>query len=257
MNVRRHTVRSAAAALIAAAALVVAPACSSTKSTTIELRVLAASSLTETFTQLGHTFEQQHPGVKVTFSFGGSSGLAQQLVAGAPADVFAAASNATMKTVEDAHLAAGAPTTFARNRLDIAVPPNSSKVTTYRDIVKPGVTLAVCAPEVPCGAAAQALFTATGLTPHPATEEQDVKSVLTKVELDEVDAGVVYVTDVRAAGDKVRSIVVPDVAQAIATYPLAALSGSKHHDLAQELVAFLSGPQGEQVLQAAGFLPPS
>ncbi|HVU73595.1 MAG TPA: molybdate ABC transporter substrate-binding protein [Mycobacteriales bacterium] len=242
--------------VLAATALATVPACSSSKAKTVELRVLAASSLTETFSQLGHDFEQSHPGVEVTFSFGGSSGLAQQLAAGAPADVFAAASSTTMKTVQDAGLLDGAPVTFARNRLAVAVPPGSTKVQTYPDIAKPGVALAICAAEVPCGAAAQALFTATGLTPHPATEEQDVKSVLTKVELGEADAGVVYITDVRAAGDKVGSVAVPYVEGAVASYPIAALSASKHRALAEQLVAYLSGAHGEQVLQAAGFLPP-
>ena len=256
MTTRRGAPRGIAVVLATAAALVALPACSSAKHSTVELRVLAASSLTGTFTRLGHDFEHDHPGVQVTFSFGGSSGLAQQLVAGAPADVFAAASNATMKTVQDANLLDGAPVTFARNRLAVAVPPGSTKVASYADIAKPGITLAICAAEVPCGAAAQALFTATNLTPHPATEEQDVKSVLTKVELGEADAGVVYVTDVKSAGTRVGSVPVPDVQEAIATYPMAALSASKHVDVAHELVAYLSGSRGEQVLQAAGFLSP-
>src|SRR4051812_47018525 len=163
------------------------------------LFVFAAASLTETFTSLGKTFETAHPGVTVKFNFGGSSALAQQITQGAPADVFAAASPATMKIVTDAHGAASTPAVFARNRLEIAVPPgNPGKVKTVEDLADPKLKVVECAPEVPCGAAAVKALGAAKVTVKPVSQEQDVKAALTKVRLGEADAALVYRTDVQA-----------------------------------------------------------
>ena len=180
-----------------------APAASSASSSAPSggqaLTVFAAASLTETFTELGKTFEAAHPGAKVTFNFGSSATLAQQITQGAPADVFAAASPATMKTVTDSSLAAG-PVTFVRNQLQIAVPAdNPAKVADLKDLADTKVKVALCAAQVPCGAAAVKALDAAGLKVTPVTFEQDVKATLTKVELGEVDAALVY-THRRAGG---------------------------------------------------------
>lgn len=254
------TLEDVKSAVLPAALLVGASACSggtsaaSTRTTT--LTVLAAASLKETFTDIGAAFEAAHPGVHVRFSFAGSSTLAEQITAGSPADVFAAASTSTMQTVLDAQLVAGAPVVFARNRLELAVARHGS-VRSLADAVRSGVRLALCAPAVPCGAAARRLLAAEHLTAHPVTEEQDVKSVLAKVQLGEADCGLVYVTDVHAAAGKVLGVPLPDVPAAVATYPIASLRRSGQPSLAQEFVAAVTSAAGEQVLQRAGFLPPA
>jgi molybdate transport system substrate-binding protein len=221
------------------------------------LFVFAAASLTETFTSLGKTFEAAHPGVRVKFNFGGSSALAQQITQGAPADVFAAASPATMKTVTDAGDAAGAPATFVRNRLEIAVPPgNPGRVRTLKDLADPKVKVVECAPQVPCGAAALQALKAAGLTVRPVSQEQDVKAALTKVRLNEADAALVYRTDVKSAGGEVTGIDFPEAAKAINDYPIAALAEAPQPALAQDFVRLVLSDQGRSVLRQAGFESP-
>jgi molybdate transport system substrate-binding protein len=219
--------------------------------------VFAASSLKVTFTTLIADFETANPGLKVTPSYGGSDTLAAQITQGAPVDVFAAASTATMGTVTTAGDAVGTPQVFAKNELEIAVAPkNPDHIATLADVTKSGVKLAVCAPTVPCGAAATKAFAAASLTPHPVTLEQDVTSVLTKVELGEVDAGIVYQTDVKSAGSKVAGVNFAEAASAINTYPIAVLKGAKNPTGAQAFVAYVLSPAGQQILQAAGFQQP-
>jgi molybdate transport system substrate-binding protein len=221
------------------------------------LFVFAAASLTETFTSLGKTFESAHPGVKVKFNFGGSSTLAQQITQGAPADVFAAASPATMKTVTDAKEVSGTPTTFVRNRLEIAVPPgNPGKVKTLKDLTDPKLKVVECAPEVPCGAAALKALAAANLKVKPASQEQDVKAALTKVRLDEADAALVYRTDVKAAAGKVTGIDFPEAAKAINDYPIATLAKAPQPALAGQFVQLVLSAQGRSVLTQAGFESP-
>ncbi|MDQ4008631.1 MAG: molybdate ABC transporter substrate-binding protein, partial [Actinomycetota bacterium] len=184
-----------------------------------EVVVFAAASLTEVFGRLGREFEAAHPGVQVAFSFGGSSSLGPQVVAGAPADVFAAASRQTMARVAAGGATDRRPVLFARNRLQIAVPPgNPGDVHGLADFARDELALALCAPQVPCGAAARRALSAAGVRARPDTLEQDVKAVLTKVELGEVDAGLVYRSDVRAAGDRVHGIGFPAAAQAVNDY---------------------------------------
>jgi molybdate transport system substrate-binding protein len=221
-----------------------------------ELTVFAAASLTGSFTELGEAFEAAHPGTTVRFNFGSSATLAQQIVQGAPADVFAAASPATMKTVTDASLAAS-PATFARNRLQIAVPgDNPAKVDDLKDLTDPKVKVALCAEQVPCGAAARKALDAAGLRVDPVTLEQDVKATLTKVELGEVDAALVYRTDVIASGGKVTGISFPEADQAINDYPIAALAKAPAGDLAKRFVDLVLSRRGEEVLAKAGFETP-
>jgi molybdate transport system substrate-binding protein len=220
------------------------------------LTVFAAASLTESFKALGHTFEAAHPGVQVTFNFGGSSALAQQITQGAPADVFAAASPATMKTVTDAGDAT-APKTFVKNRLEIAVPPaNPGKIVALKDLANAKLKVVLCAPQVPCGAAAIKALGAAGLKVTPVSQEQDVKAALTKVELGEADAALVYRTDVKSAGDKVKGIDFPESLKAINTYPIAVLAKAPQAALAQDFTQLVTSAPGQQVLQQAGFEAP-
>ncbi len=215
------------------------------------ITVFAAASLTEAFTEIARDLEAEQPGTTVVLSFGASSTLARQIVDGAPADVFAAASPATMATVVDAG-GAEQPRVFARNTLQIAVPDDAPDVA-LADFADPDRTLALCAPEVPCGAAATEVFRTAGITPRPDTLEQDVKAALSRVRLGEVDAALVYRTDVLAAGDEVRGIDVPEAAAAVNDYPVAPLSESRNRDGAAQFVQWVLSQEGQRVLAHAGF----
>ncbi|MCP2279262.1 molybdate ABC transporter substrate-binding protein [Nocardia amikacinitolerans] len=219
--------------------------------------VFAAASLTETFTELGKRFEAAHPGVKVVYSFGASSALAEQINQGAPADVFASAAPKNMQQVRDKGEVTVEPVTFVRNRLEIAVPKgNPGKITGLADFGKTEPKLALCAEQVPCGAAAKTVFEAAGITPQPDTREQDVKAVLTKVTLGEVDAALVYRTDVKAAGDKVEGIDFPESTKAVNDYPVAPLAHAPNAAAAAAFVEFVTSDQAEQVFDSAGFDTP-
>jgi molybdate transport system substrate-binding protein len=220
------------------------------------ITVLAAASLKESFTAIGRAFEAANPGTKVTVSFGASSALAQQIIQGAPADVFASAAPKNMQQVIDAK-AADAPSDFARNVLEIAVPPaNPGKVAALADLSGPNVKVALCQPQVPCGALAQKVLANAGVTVKPVTLEQDVRSALTKVQLGEADAALVYVTDVTSAGDTVKGIQIPADVNAATTYPIADLTDSKNPALAKAFVAFVLSPQGRAELAKVGFQAP-
>jgi molybdate transport system substrate-binding protein len=234
------------------------PAASSSSSAaqTGTITVLAASSLKGTFTQLGQQFEAAHPGDTVKFSFGASSALATQINSGAPADVFASASTKNMDQVVTPGNASN-PQNFAKNIMEIAVPPsNPAKVTSVNDLAKSSVKVALCQPQVPCGVVAAEVFKNAGITVKPVTQQPDVKSVLTQVELGNVDAGMVYVTDVQAAGSKVKGVTVSASDNASTLYPIAALTHSQEQSIAQAFVAYVLSPTGEQVLKAAGFEQP-
>ena len=221
------------------------------------ITVFAAASLKETFTQIGKQFETAHPGDTVKFSFGASSTLATQITSGAPADVFASAAPKNMQTVVSAGDASN-PQDFAKNTAEVAVPPsNPAKVTSVNDLAKSSVKVALCQPQVPCGVVAAQVFKNTGITVKPVTLQPDVKSVLTQVELGNVDAGVVYVTDVKAAGTKVTAVPISASDNASTTYPIATISSSKNQSIAQAFVAYVLSPQGQAVLSAAGFQGPS
>ncbi|MCX5435078.1 molybdate ABC transporter substrate-binding protein [Streptomyces sp. NBC_00569] len=229
----------------------------SAKKVTGTVTVFAAASLKESFTTLGKDFEKAHPGTKVTFSFGGSDTLAASITGGAPADVFAAASPKTMAIVTDKKDAATAPSTFVRNQLEIAtLPGNPDKVASLKDLTKSGLKVVLCDKTVPCGAAAQKALDASKLKLTPASYEQDVKSALTKVELKEADAAVVYKTDVKAAGGKVDGVEFPESANAINDYPIALLKDAPNAAAAKEFIALVQSAEGQKVLTAAGFLKP-
>lgn len=218
------------------------------------LTVYAAASLTEAFTALGERFEADNPGVTVTFNYAGSSDLAQQIVNGAPADVFAAASDATMKMVTDRGLAAAAPAVFASNVLQIATPPgNPNHITSFADLAKPGLAVVVAAAQVPCGAATRKVERATGVRLHPVSEESDVKSILSKVLTGDADAGLVYVTDVAAAKGKVHGVSFPEANGARTHYPITVVKNAPQAELAQRFLHLVTGERGRKALDAAGF----
>ncbi|GCB51231.1 molybdate ABC transporter substrate-binding protein [Streptomyces sp. NL15-2K] len=219
--------------------------------------VFAAASLQESFTTLGKEFEKEHPGTKVVFNFGGSDTLAASITGGAPADVFAAASTKTMAIVTDKKDAAGTPATFVRNQLEIAtLPGNPDKVASLKDLTKSGLKVVLCDKTVPCGSAAQTALEASGLELTPVSYEQDVKSALTKVELKEADAAVVYKTDVKAAGDKVQGVDFPESAEAVNDYPIALLKNAPNPTTAKAFIELVKSAGGQKVLTEAGFLKP-
>lgn len=222
-----------------------------------EVTVFAAASLKESFTTLGKEFEKQHPGTKVTFSFGGSDSLAASITGGAPADVFASASPKTMKIVTDAGDASGTPSAFVRNELEIAtLPGNPDKIASLKDLTKSGLKVVLCDKEVPCGAATQKALEASDLKLTPVSYEQDVKAALTKVELKEADAAVVYKTDVHAAGDKVEGVEFPESDDAINDYPITLLKDAQNAEAAKAFITLVQSAEGRQALTAAGFLKP-
>lgn len=220
------------------------------------LTVFAASSLKASFTKIGAQFEKAHPGTTVTFSFAGSSDLVSQLQQGAPADVFASADVRNMQKATRASLTAGTPVDFASNTLEIAVPPgNPAHVTSLADLTKPGVSVVVCAPAVPCGAAAVKVEHAAGIRLTPVSEEQSVTDVLGKVRSGEADAGLVYVTDVKGARSAVVGVPFAQSSAAVNVYPIAALKTSADAALAKAFVDAVTGSPGQGILAAAGFRP--
>jgi molybdate transport system substrate-binding protein len=220
------------------------------------ITVLAASSLTEAFNTLAKQFEAAHPGVTVELSFGASSALALQINQGAPADVFASASGKNMTQVISAG-GASTSTNFVKNVMEIAVPPsNPAHIATVADLARSGVKVALCQQQVPCGATAQQVFDNAKIKVKPVTLEADVKSTLTKVETNEVDAGVVYVTDVRSAGSRVTGIPIDSSVNASTEYPIAALTKAPNAAGAAAFVAYVLSPAGQQVFSADGFEQP-
>jgi molybdate transport system substrate-binding protein len=219
--------------------------------------VFAAASLKAPFTKLAATFEEGHPGTKVALSFAGSSDLVTQISQGAPADVFASADTKNMTKLADAGLLDGAAANFATNVLAIAVPPaNPASIASFADLARPGVRVVVCAAQVPCGAATAAVAKATGVTLKPVSEESSVTDVLGKVTSGEADAGIVYVTDVKAAGGKVKGIPFAEAGNAVNTYPIATVRSSKNKELAAAFSALVTGADGKKVLADAGFGTP-
>lgn len=222
------------------------------------ITVFAAASLTATFTTLATDFEAAHPGASVELQFAGSADLATQILEGAPADVFASADEMNMTRLSDEGLVGGEPVDFATNVLEIAVPPgNPAGIGGLADLADPGVKLVVCAPQVPCGTAAATVAEAADVTLSPVSEEASVADVLGKVTSGEADAGLVYVTDVLAAGKAVDGVPFAESDEAVNTYPIAALAGSDAVDVAHAFVAFVSGEDGRSVLGAAGFGQPA
>lgn len=221
------------------------------------VHVLAAASLTEAFTQMGKDFEKAHPDANVTFSFAASSALAQQVNDGAPADVFVSADESNMKKVTDAR-SAHAPQTIARNRLAILVGKGNPKgITGLSDLGKDGVVFVLCAAEVPCGRFGAAALAKANVTAKPASLEENVKAVVSKVTLGEADAGIVYVTDVKAAGGKTEGvdIDIADDPTLEAVYPIAVTKQVKNAAGARAWIDYVLSKDGQATLASFGFLP--
>jgi molybdate transport system substrate-binding protein len=246
--------------VIAALTLLLISGCSSTEqpaASNTKIIVFAAASLKKTFTDIGEQFKTENPGTSVEFSFAGSSDLVTQLTQGAQADVFASADTKNMDKAAQAGLLAGDPVNFASNTLTIAVAPgNPKKIASFKDLTQQGLNVAVCAPQVPCGSATQKVEQATGVKLSPVSEESSVSDVLNKVETGQADAGLVYVTDAKGAGDKVASVPFSESAGAVNTYPIAVLKESKSQELARKFVNLVTGEAGQKVLNAAGFAKP-
>jgi molybdate transport system substrate-binding protein len=258
----KRTVRVARAARLLAAAALVAGAVSSCggdddgsaggKST---LTVFAASSLTETFAALEKAFEKDHPGVDVVVSFDSSSALATQIVNGSPADVLATADQQSMQIMVDAGDNAATPKSFASNTMTVVTPPdNPAGITSVKDIDRGDFVL--CDPSVPCGDVAGQILRNAGVAAKPASYGEKVTAVLDTVELGEADAGMVYVTDAQAAGDKVHAIAIPKSLNVVTPYFIAAVKGSGNADLANEWISLVESQAGQGVLQKAGFGAP-
>lgn len=227
------------------------------------ITVLAAASLTGAFTKIGADFQKEHPGTSVKFSFAGSSTLVTQIQQGAPADVFASADQPNMQKLVDAALNQGSPQTFARNRLEIVVHAGNPKlIRGMSDLARSGLIVILCAPAVPCGRYGSRALQMAGVAVKPASLETDVKAVVSKVALGEADAGIVYVTDVKAGGSSVEGVAIPDGQNVVATYPIVTLKDSQNLPLAKAFLGFVlendaEGHRGGQLtLRQFGFLGP-
>src|SRR5262245_10588169 len=263
---RRH---AALLTVVCAVAALVLAACSSSASGSSSggssasgklsgtLVVFAATSLTDAFNKIGAGFEKANPGVTVKFNYNGSSSLATSITQGAPADVFASAAPANMKTVTDAGDAAGTPQIFALNTGEIMVEQgNPQHIESVKDLADDKIKVAVCAPEVPCGALAQEIFNNAGVTVKPVSQETNVGGVVTKVTLGEVDAGIVYVTDVKANEAKATGVTIPADQNATTEYPIVQVKDAPNATAAKAFISYVLGPDGQKVLGSFGFMPP-
>jgi molybdate transport system substrate-binding protein len=223
------------------------------------LNVFAAASLTEAFTQLARTYQSDHPGWTVRLNFAGSDQLAAQIEQGVPADVYAAANPKYPEQLQGKNLL-GDTTNFATNSLVLIVPPDNPAHITSVDDLKNGAKLVVGDPAVPVGSYTETVLGNLGISDSDlniVSKEQDVKSVLSKVELGEADAGFVYVTDALSAGEKVKELQLPAAAEATAVYPIGIVSSSKQSQAAQQWIDLVTGTEGQKVLQDLAFGPPS
>lgn len=219
--------------------------------------VFAAASLTDGFADIATAFEADHPGVDVELSLAGSSSLREQILAGAPADVFASANEANMDQVVAAGEVDGEARTFARNRLQIAVPAgNPGDVDGLEDLADDDLLVGLCAEGVPCGDFAREALASAGVEASIDTNEPDVRALLTKIGADELDAGVVYVTDVLAAGDRVEGVDIAAGDNVDATYPIAPLAAAPNPDAAAAFVSFVLSDEGRAILAEYGFAAP-
>ncbi|WP_406864428.1 molybdate ABC transporter substrate-binding protein [Streptomyces sp. HUAS MG47] len=264
------TGRRAAAAALTAALLVPLAACgngdakrdtggspadgSASAAPSANLTVLAAASLTDAFRTAGAAYEKSHPGTKLTFSFAGSQELVAQVSQGSPADVLVTADTKSMEKVK---ADTGTPAVIARNRLVIATGEgNPHKVDELKDLADTTLKVVLAAPEAPAGKYSKQILDAQKITVKPVSQEPNVRAVLSKVELGEADAGLVYKTDAESAKDKVDAVDIPDAQNAVAQYPAAALKDSENAEAAAAFVAWLSSPEGQKILQDAGFQRP-
>jgi len=242
---------------LATAALLLSACGNTGTSTGDEVLVSAASSLTEAFTEMETVFESANPEIDVVLNVGGSSALREQILAGAPADVFASANTSNMELVADAGDVEGEPAIFARNRLEIAVPVgNSADVTGLTDFARTELLIGLCAEGVPCGDYGRRALQNAGVIPAVDTEEPNVRALLTKIEVGELDAGIVYETDVVAAAGDVEGVVILTGDNVLADYSIAALSEAPNAEGAADFVAFVLSEKGRAILTGHGFVLP-
>jgi len=235
----------------------VAASCGDDDGASGEVVVFAAASLTNAFTELGDAFSEQYTGVAVTFSFAASSELVAQLIEGAPADVFASADLNNMSKLTDAEANTGEPVVFANNLSQIAVAPgNPLGITGVTDLANDDLILVVCAPQVPCGTYASQIFENAEVTVNPDSFEESVRSVLSKVTLGEADAGIVYATDIIAAGDDADGVDIPADINVVAEYPISVTAEAPNAAGAQAFVDFVVSETGQDILAGYGFSSP-
>ena len=246
---------------LVSAALLAACGSSGTPSASLSgtASVFAAASLTDSFKALGTSFQTAHPGTTLQLIFAGSPTLVTQIEQGASADVFASADTTNMDKLKADGFTGGIPQVFAHNKLEIVVAAGNPKgIAVLADLKKPGVIYITAAPSVPAGKYALQILASAGVKITPKSLETDVKSVVSKIELGEADAGIVYVTDVKAAGSKVTGVPIPDAVNVIATYPIVAVkSAAKNPNLANAFIAYVLSADGQATLQSFGFLPAS
>jgi molybdate transport system substrate-binding protein len=260
VSTRRRALLSTVVTLLAVACGGVAsqPGGSSADQVAGNLTVLAAASLADAFNKIGEQLKASHPGVDVRFSYAGSPTLVMQIQQGAPADVFASADQSNMQRIAAGRLNAAEPRVFARNRLQVVVQAgNPRQIQSVADLARPGLRVDLCAPAVPCGSYATSVFGKAGVKVTPVSQEDNVRAVVTKVSLGEADAGIVYATDVKAGGDRVQGLAIPDEQNVVATYPIVQLKGATNQRAAQAFIALVAAPEGQKTLAAYGFLSPS
>lgn len=222
-----------------------------------QVLVSAAASLTDAFSEMATAYEEAHTGTDVVLNFAGSSTLREQILEGAPVDVFASANQSNMEVIVDGGLQANDPAIFAKNLLQIAVPPgNPAAVSGLEDFAEEDLLLGLCAPEVPCGDFARQALANAGVDPAIDTNEPDVRALLTKIEVGELDAGIVYVTDIASTGGAVEGIAVPDEMNMIAEYPIVVIADAPNPDGAVGFVEFVLSEQGLSILIEHGFVAP-
>lgn len=253
----RRSTRRQPAVVVTIGALLLAGCAATTGSSRSEVLVSAAASLSDAFGAIEVAFEADHPDVEVALNFGGSATLREQILAGAPADVFASANPETMQALVDAGETSDEPRVFATNQLQIAVPyGNPALVTGLDDFARSELLVGVCATSVPCGGFAAEAFMQAGIVPSIDTREPDVRALLTKIEAGELDAGVVYLTDVVGANGRVEGIAIPTSSNVVARYPIAVLRGGSNPTDAALFADFVLSPEGQAILSRYGFGTP-
>ena len=222
-----------------------------------DVTVFAAASLSDAFTEIGEAFTLEHPDVNLRFNFAASSELATQISEGAPADVFASADSDSMTTLTDAGDNAIDPVVFAANRAEIIVGPgNPQGISGVADLADQGLIVVLCAPEAPCGRYAAQVLENAAVSVTAKSFEENVKAVVAKVTLGEADAGIVYATDVLAAGEGADGVEIPAEINVVAEYPITVTRLAPNPDMARTFVEFVIGEHGQQILASYGFLAP-
>jgi len=230
--------------------------CASSDDTTTSLRIAATSSLTEVFNDIGEQFMQANPDITIAFNFASSSDLALQISQGLPADVFASADVKNMAKVTDAGLLLGQSVAFTTNSLEIVVEKgNPLFIDSLAQLADPSLLFVTCPIEVPIGGYTAEVLRNAGVTVTPASLEENVKGILTKVALGEADAGIVYRTDILAAGNSVTGVPIADNVNVTTKYLVGALRDSQNQDASQRFIIFLSSEQGQKIFSQFGFGP--